>query len=373
MRNKISYLIILTLLHFLPSCISEYNPSDIAENPGIIVVDGIITNGETVVRLSKSIGLNDKFSSNNHIYNAKVYIETGNGQLSEQAIMTEAGKYVISNMQLQSDREYRLKILHDGDTLVSEFLTPLHTPEIDSITWKKTGAGTPVDLYVHTKGLDDLQRFYRWTYEEIWEYSAPLYANGTINEEDSSIIFYNEASGPRNERYYCWQYKKSSSFLLESTASLSENIVRYKKIQEISASNSRLSILYYIKVNQYQVRKNAYDYFENQQKNIDAMGSIFAPIPSELKGNIRCINKELPVIGFVDVAFKTTNYTYISSGDNLYEPPFISCDVTKEAIYGYLPYTIDLGYIDYAPADCIDCLKLGGTKNKPDFWPNNHL
>ncbi len=375
MRNKISYLIILTLLHFLPSCISEYNPSDIAENPGIIVVDGIITNGETVVRLSKSIGLNDKFSSNNHIYNAKVYIETGNGQLSEQAIMTEAGKYVISNMQLQSDSEYRLKILHDGDTLVSEFLTPLHTPEIDSITWKKPAAGAAVELYVHTKDSNNLERFYRWTYEEIWEYTARLYANVGINPIDSTRILYNEEKGPRNERYYCWNYKKSSSFILESSANLSNNIIRNKKIHEIAADNNRLSQLYYIIVNQYHVRKNAYDYFENQQKNIESMGSIFSPIPSEIKGNIQCVNRDIPVIGFVDVAFNTSNYLYISGEENLYEPPYMFCEVATEMVFGYLPYNYDQvsGHIDYAPAHCIDCLKLGGTKNKPDFWPNNHL
>ncbi len=375
MRLKIKHIILFFVIYSLQSCISEYNPTELAGNPDIIVVDGIITNGETVVRLSKSIGINEKFSSAKHLYNAKVYVETGNGELSEQAKMTEAGKYVIANVDLKADREYRLKIIYNEDTLVSEFLSPLHTPEIDSITWKKPAPGAAVELFVHAKDTSNLQRFYRWTYEEIWEYTAKLYANVGINPIDSSRVLYDEVNGPRNERYYCWNYKKSSSFILESSANLSDNIIRYKKIHEIPATNNRLSVLYYIIVNQYHVRKSAYDYFENQQKNIESMGSIFAPIPSEMKGNIKCINREIPVIGFVDVAFNTSNYLYISGDENLYESPYTFCEVSKEMEPGYLPYTFDpmSGDMEYAPAHCIDCLKMGGTKNKPDFWPNSHL
>ena len=51
MRLKIKHIILFFVIYSLQSCISEYNPTELAGNPDIIVVDGIITNGETVVQI----------------------------------------------------------------------------------------------------------------------------------------------------------------------------------------------------------------------------------------------------------------------------------------------------------------------------------
>lgn len=373
MQKNIFYIIIILIISLNNSCISEYNPTQLSASPEILVVDGIITNGETVIRLSKSIALNQKFDANNQVVNAKVFIETDNGEIYSKAIMSDVGKYVFSNVELSTNKSYRLKIEIGNDTFVSEFLSPLTTPEIDSVTWKKTQIGEPVKIYVHTKDSSDILRFYRWTFEEIWEFTAALYANGTIIND--SVVLYDKVNGPFNENYYCWLKNNSTNLIVESSANLSENIIRYKKIHEITPSSNRLSILYYLKVNQYHIRQSAYDYFANQQKNIESMGSIYGPIPSEMKGNIQCLNRDLPVIGYMDVSINTNKFIYISGSEKLYEPKERDCEISTEMFYGYLPYYYEqppVGF-NYAPAECIDCVKAGGSKNKPSFWPNNHF
>lgn len=372
MKKILKYPYILLLTAILQACISEYFPSGISESPEILVVDGVITNGETVIKLSRGIALDEAFGVGNYVNNASLYIETDGGHLSQQALITEEGKYVFGNVALMPDSLYRLRIHLQDDIFVSEFLAPLQTPEIDSITWNKSASGEPINIYVHTKNDNDKSRYYRWTFNEIWEFTSPLYANGKIDK--TGIVLYDEREGPYNERYYCWQRNNSKDLIVESTIKLSDNEVRYKKIQEIPASNKKLSVLYYLDVKQFHLRKNAFDYFENLQKNIESMGSIFAPIPSEMHGNISCITRDIPAIGFVDVATSTTKSIYISRSDNLYEQPGRSCDVFLEYTPGYLPYFYDpqAGF-SYAPANCIDCVRAGGTKDKPAFWPNNHF
>lgn len=356
------------------SCISEYHPDDTGINPEILIVDGVITNGETVIRLSRSIALDETFGANNYVNYATLYIETAGGVRSPKAVMSEGGRYIFSDVALKTDTLYRLRIEVGEDIFVSEYLTPLVTPEIDSLTWKKAGEGEPVNLYVSTTNDNSNSRFYRWTFNEIWEFSAPLYSNGMMDPVVDTLILYDEREGPYNERFFCWLRSNSNQLIVESSVKLSDNVIRNKKFHSIEASNNRLSILYYINVNQYLIRKNTFDYFENLQKNIESMGSIFAPIPSEMNGNIRCLNRDIPAIGYVDVSTHSSKIMYIDRKENLYEQPRRSCEISPVKLSGYLTnfYDPQLGF-DYAPADCVDCVRAGGTKNKPAFWPNEHI
>lgn len=381
-KNKLYILFLVAILSW--SCVEEYHPEGLAQSPEILVVDGVITNNETVIKLSKSIGLTSNFGPNDEVGTATMYIETGNGSRSPKAEKPLRGTYVFSNVILQPDSLYRLRIEYNDDVFVSEFLSPMQTPEIDSLSWEKPGSGEPVSIYVNTSGDNDKSRFYRWTYEEIWEFTAPLYANGRYQIDtayvgdsmviDTSIILYDEINGPFNMNYYCWQSKRSQEHLVASTAHLSENIVRKKKLHEAPSSSNRFSVLYYFEVKQYLIRESAYYYYENQQKNVESMGSIFAPIPSEMNGNITCLTSDIPVIGYIDVTTNTSKDFFISADNNIYEPPYRSCEVQTVAEYGFLPYLFEApSGFSYAPTDCIDCVSTGGTKDKPAFWPNNHF
>jgi len=82
-------------------------------------------------------------------------------------------------------------------------------------------------------------------------------------------------------------------------------------LTEIQPSNRKLEALYRIKVRQNAISKRAYDYFVNIKKNSDQTGSLFAPVPSELRGNILCTtDADKPVIGYVDVSTTARSHLY---------------------------------------------------------------
>jgi hypothetical protein len=144
-----------------------------------------------------------------------------------------------------------------------------------------------------------------------------------------------------------------------------------------------------LSVSQQQLRKEAYDYFLNLQKNISQTGSLFSPVPAEMKGNIRCLtDPERPVIGYVEVSTITSSERFIPEAEGLYEPPLRQCpmpvvhsiwkDPGHPAIYEFIqeqgpePYMVVETVLSYGTFPCLDCTARG-TKNKPSFWPTDHL
>jgi len=386
----------------LCGCITEYEATGIDEIADILVVEGIITDDETTITLSRSMNLSGgflKYSSSsyypypsyNYVDNARVYIECDDGTQWEAETfdgwwVARNGKYTIKTGTLHQDRKYCLKIEieeNDGDCIpdgswgwscptkiyeyCSEFSYPIRTPEIDSIFWIKRGRGQPVMIHVATNSQDNKVLYYRWSYNEDWEIISDVYLE--------------------NYPYYCWNTAKSNEILLGSA----EKTIFGKltdKVTEISPSNRKLSVLYRIDVKQNAISKRAYDYFANIKKNSQQSGSIFAPTPSELRGNITCTTDPgRPVIGYIDISSTTHKRRYIAQQDNVYERPHSNCDTISKASlceerglegrdcfefdpleYGYVIYEYS-DQILYMEAKCVDCTLNGGTLQKPDDWP----
>ena len=183
--------------------------------------------------------------------------------------------------------------------------------------------------------------------------------------------------------YYCYNSVKSMGMLLGT----SDKTVFGESadiITEIKPSDMRLSVLYRIVVKQNAISKRAYDYFLNIKKNSENIGTIFAPIPSEIRGNITCItDKRKPAVGYIDVSAVTQKIMYISKRDGLYEK-HTDCDIyTQTMIDAMKSHPSDPppgGFIGLKPlsgsADrsakyirktCADC-RAYGTTQKPSDW-----
>lgn len=363
------------LVAILSSCISEFQPEPDGAYAGILVVDGTITDSISTIRLSQSYGIGDKFTDNIPVTDAIISIETEGGARRTTVSHPFRGAYSIVTGTLHPDSLYRLHIKQNNEEYVSEYLRPIVTPQLERINYQKDQTGKNLNIDVSSTGTESGSRFYRWTYQDIWEFTAELYALGMRDPSADTIMIFDEREGKPNPLFYCWQRGQSSSLILENTLQLNENKIQNKQILSIPIGNKKLSQLYYIEITQYSIRKETYDYFTNLQKNIDEMGSIFAPIPSEMKGNIRGINNDRPAIGFVDVCIPSTQRLFITSSEAGYEAPGKKCDVIDIPMPGYGIYLLDAGGAptNYAPNRCIDCQLDGGSKNKPDFWPNSHL
>ena len=374
------YCFISTLIFF--GCITEYLVRGIDEISDILVVEGFITDNETIIRLSRSVNLADDTSSVN-VHDAIVYLECDDGT-QWRATNLYLGRYDIKTGQLNPERKYRLKIEieepdfdcisdNNGETPCSskiyeywsEFTHPIITAEIDSIFWIKRGAGQPVMIHVATGALNDESLYYLWSYKEDWEINANYFVAGYP--------------------FYCWNTANNTEILLgTSEKNVSGQLI--EKIAEISSSNLKLSILYRIDVKQNAISKQAYDYFNNIKKNVEQMGSIFAPTPAELKGNIICItDPRKPVIGYVEVSTTTYKKEYIS-GEAVYEDDnLLDCTIYSESELQAMfppaeglpwnppPYYIRIiegSYPAFILQRCADC-RFFGTLLKPNDWPNN--
>ena len=50
------------MLLLLSACVTDYEPKGLEQVRDLLVVDGIITNGETTIKLRRSVGLTDDFT-----------------------------------------------------------------------------------------------------------------------------------------------------------------------------------------------------------------------------------------------------------------------------------------------------------------------
>ena len=381
----------------LCGCITEYNAPNLEEVNDILVVEGIISDGETIITLSRSINLTE-YSSNIFVDYARVFVECDDGSQWEAEDWFSSSRYVrflIKNDTLKPDLKYRLKIeIEEPDNnsddcytnlwggivcptktyeYYSDYSSPIRTPEIDSIFWMKKWRGQPVTIHVTTQ--DPKVLYYRWSYSEDWEIRSDVFLEGY--------------------RDTCWNSSKSMGLYLGSA----ERTVVGKltdKITEIYPWERKLAVMYRITINQNAISKRAYDYFSNIKKNAELTGSIFAPIPSELRGNIVCTtDRNKPVIGYIDVSSTTQNHRFISQNDKVYEAiSYNNCTIsTKDelaAMSGYIEeqwplFVIPPHFVVYkeahpifGPPDtlyislyCVDCTTYG-TVQKPVDWPKKY-
>ncbi len=383
MKNKrITYfLIFMFSVILIPACIDEYTPNVEDELSDLLVVEGTISDYDnTIIKLSRSVKLSDT-ETFNPVQHAKVYVERSDGWESEFGVEVKSGEYHLNVGALDTSFSYSLVISLDGVIYRSIPDKPLITPEIDSVSWKQKGEGQPVSIYVTTHNNEENVGYYRWSYKEDWEIKANLFANASY---DVSKDIYTPYSLKGLNTYYCWNKDSSRVLILGDTEKLSGNLIYEKELTTIEASHDKLSYLYSIFVKQWSVSKSAYNYFWNVQNNIDETGSIFAPQPAELKGNIECVtHPEEHVIGYVDVATITTKRIYISRDEIDYWDLNPICKILEAkgkaaAIdtikkYGYVLLSGDEAFnnVQLTSRSCVDC-RIKGSKTRPDFWPNDH-
>jgi len=371
--KKIVYIFLVLLF---AGCIDEFTPKDIDETGNLLIVDGIISEGESTVRLTRSVGLNDDISNIKFVMNAQMWVESTDGTVYPFALSSSSGHYSVFIEEFKSGQKYRLIIKVDGLDYQSDYIDPMITPEIDDIYVQKDN-DTDVSVRVSTHATAETSKYYRWTYNEVWEIQSRIEAIAGII--DGRLVIYNEIEGPRNPGLYCWLYNESKGYIVDTSESLSENHIIGKKILETNVTDERFSQLYYIEVKQNSIRKAAYEYITNIEKNIEEIGSIFGPMPSEMRGNITCVtNPDNPVIGYIDVSTTTAKTIYIEYPNEIYSEGNMVCKMEEvEAIigsYGLVSFMSDPGGIIYtvAPLRCMDCRHNGGSKLKPLFWPNDH-
>ena len=379
------FVILYCIIFF--GCITEYEVNDIDESAGILVVEGIITDDESVIVLSRSRSLTYDDTQNMSSYlvtEAKVYIECDDGTIWEAKFHPDwdwgrghGSRYTVETGKLNPECQYRLKIESEEYEYHSEFACPINTPEIDSVFWIKRGSGQPIHIHVATHTTDSMVQYYSWSYQEDWEI-RPRYERGDNGAcpacgtylDRKDIVCPNCGFVLIRRPYYCWDRKVNSEMLLGSTEKMISSRV-VSQLTEMPPTDLKLEVLYRIDVRQHAISKRAYDYFMNIKKNSQQTGGLFAHVPSELRGNIKCItDPDRIVIGYVNVSSSAKKRLYISRHDDAYERDRLYCQPILIMGFSNIPSGyVSLGESTYVHVQCVDCTFGGASKYRPNDWP----
>lgn len=393
------------LLLCAAACIYPFEAriSDSGEWP--LVVEGdIIVGDKTFISLSHVRpfkALDNDFES----FSAEGYIEGEDGTRIESdpyafyddVWSPSARSEAIINFDtrtLPPGQRYRLHFAtrdKNGKTLnryESDWLEPCPAPTIDALTYSyhPEYGEMWVGLSMHCNG----SHYFRWYFEETWEYHSDLSSEFYYNLFKHEVKRYKFGEPTL---YYCWDNAKSNQIQIFSTANQTEDRFEELAFHRIKLTDKRLQVLYRITVHLAAISEDAYNYWNNIKQGSEEQGSIFSPTPSEMASNVHCVSDpSVQVIGYLNLSDQATSVMYYDNQQNHFFKPgiphlradkkvavadvdsmdywYLNGKLPFEAIYD-LP-SPDPSHYMWTLASCIDCRMEGGTKDKPEDWPNDH-
>lgn len=372
-----------TTIGLATGCITPYEP-DIEWNNDLLVIEGVILAPYgTRIHINRA---NESFSSSYYpeqtTRKAVVTLISDSGTTVATAQNSGGGSYMITDsISFKPGEKYAIHIAMDGKEYQSEFVEPQITPEIDEVNFLyKEQEEVGIRVSTHNDNPSG-SRYYRWRYKEDWEIVSDYFAQYTWSAE-KGVIKLNQF-GPNN-LHYCWSSNTSYRILLGKSNDLTENRIKNHTILKLGPGNNRFSYLYSILVTQQTLDRKAYEYFDNIRKNVEQTGGLFAPQPTEIRGNITCLdNPDEIIIGYIYATTETSRRLYIKAEEVPGMNDIYDCREQPSFHEGMLQLAYGQGLAILKLADtpgsyvcinrrCVDCTSRGGTKNKPDFWPNKH-
>jgi hypothetical protein len=370
--TKKTYIFFFILLLFLNSCITQFIPQT-SEDKEILVVEGLITDqqGTNSIKLSKSLPLGGRSAS--RPLSGCIVIVSDNLGNNVTFSETSAGYYIPpDSFKGEIGLAYTL---HINANNVSNNLNyesiPVEmkpVPVIDSVFYEKltlvasNGASTPQEgcqIYVNTHDPLNQCKFYRWEFDETWEFILPYAVPNKI----------------------CWVSDNSDVINIKSTSVLAEDKITRFPLNFISNENDKLRVKYSILVKQYSLNEDEYLYWEKLQNISQQVGGLYDIIPSSISSNVYSPDDPTEkVLGYFSVSASTTKRLFIK--DNFSGLIDLYKDCAQDTVFNGRPIAnlnstvwviIDhpmpppsYKIITYSKG-CADCTARG-TKIKPDFW-----
>lgn len=401
MITRLRYFYVLLPLLAL-GCKKPYDPPAINSPASYLVVEGTINSApdSTIFKISRTVNLSSK-TTINPVSGATVTVESsGNDVYPLQ--QTSPGVYIIYGLNLSPSLQYRLRIKTGKDEYLSDFVPVLNSPPLDSVNYLINNNGLTVCANTHDPTNN--VRYFRWEYNETWiyhaNYNSYYYSNG------DTVLARNYAT---DQVYTCWGSDTSKDIVLGSSAKLSNSVIVEDPVTSIASTSEKLGIEYSVFVKQYALTSGAYTFWDNLRKTSEQLGSIFDAQPSQINGNIHCVNNPAEaVIGYISAGATASARIFINNRQLpawLPAPTYPNCQLDT-FLYAYHPAKnpndptvinqVDeyinyntgavapeipvapitnpatgavLGYSAAVP-ECVDCT-LRGTTKRPSFWPLN--
>ena len=383
--NATNKIILTAMILILAACREEYMLPFTGPAKGYLVVEGFINSGTgpTTINLSRTLALVDTV---NILPERQAQVEVEGTDNSHFTLNeTAPGTYSVPQLTIQSSQFYRVRIkTKNGSEYLSDFEPVLATPPVDSITWLRDNG---VELYVNTHDPLNNTHYYRWEFEETWEFHSTFSTvlKYVIDPSTNKVDTVEDRPPEETSKlYYCWQSEKSKKILIGSSAALTTDRI-YLPIQRVPESDWKISVLYSILVKQYAIGGKEFEFLRRMKKNTEQVGSLFDAQPSELTGNIHNVaNPDETVVGYIGISASQEKRLFIQRSElpgwnysfycEQWEIPLDKDTLEENRVF--IPTTIanynqDTGLpisIFITNPVCADCT-IRGTNIKPSFWP----
>jgi len=368
-KNLIRIIIALSLA---AGCTSQFFP-DFDENQDLLVVDGMITDQNSVnrIKLSRSTPVG-KPLVRKRVGGAIVTITDENG-IVQNLREFPAGTYSTDSLKFRGrvGGRYALGVKINNVNYETDLIEMKPVPPVDSLYYEKVVINASDDIndvdegckiYLDSRDPSGKCLFFRWDYTETWEYHIPYPVTNRI----------------------CWVYGQSEEVLVKNTSLYSQARVTKYPVLFISNNTDKLKVKYSILVNQYSLNEQEFDFWEKVENISENVGNLYDITPVAIAGNIRCTtNPDEKVHGYFRVSAVSQKRLFIKE-EFLGQQTFYSYCAT-DTIYGSLPdeglnktYWVIEDNANEIPAwwvvteyrECADCT-TEGTKVKPPFWDDD--
>ena len=364
--------ILIIFIFLLGSCVSQFIP-ETKESQELLVVEGLLTNtqGPHTIKLSSSIPLGTT-KDPKPISGSIVTISDDFGsyiRLTE----TEPGTYITPLFfHGVIGRFYTLHIRTNsslGNYSYESFPMEMKpVPPVDSIYYEKVTIADNnkfaqpkegCQIYLNTHDETGQCKFYRWEYDETWEFRLPY----TV------------------PNYICWVSASSDKINVKSTTSLAEARIMKYPLSFISNTTDRLKVKYSMLVNQYSVSEDEYHYWEKLQNLSEQVGGLYDLIPASIQGNVYSTNNpNEKVLGYFSVSATSSKRIFIKDKFAGIVDLYNADACVADTIFGgaYIPNLNSTVWVivdNFLPSykvitytkGCADCTTRGTTQ-EPSFW-----
>ncbi len=388
MRSCNDCRVLLWLMAFavLGACRKPYLPPAIKASNHYLVIDGFVntaSNAVTSITISRTRNLVDSVSNIPELH-AHATIQSSNGGSFPLQDIAGNGIYTSTPLNLDPSGKYQVAVTtSDGSKYLSDYTIVQTAPPIDSITWRlayDTLQNTQVlTVYANAHDPSNNTRYYRWDYTETWEYHS-FYQSAWGLQGDTLVFPVDSTTSTAT----CWISAHSTNIILASSAALAQDIISNAPVAQFNKDDSRLDVRYSMLLREYPLTADAYNYWLLLQKNSESLGGLFDLQPSQLDGNIHCVNNPSePVLGYITASSEQEKRIFIDNHTQLpgwQSNPSNSCTITgipqdpnntlrfHPPDTTYAPYYFVTGGIYISKKPCLDCRRDGGQNVKPSFW-----
>ncbi len=289
---------------------------------------------------------------------------------------------------LKAGSAYRLRFITPfGEQYESGFETLHPASDMEQVYYKREDlpAVDPaftqqgIRFYVDFDMEKDSARYLRWQLIETYEMHNPDYISTSVYDVDRRMKEIPDTSLWMT----CWITQEVPEIYTLDLSGVEGDVYRQRPLHFVSNETQRLFYRYSLLVRQYSLSEDAFWYWDEVGKNLQAKGNLFDKQPSITPSNICNVGDGTErVIGYFSVSGVTEIRIMVEDvpglplvpNPNFCEPgslPFSLARLSR----ALLPYYIATGIFHDTlltggvPKQCIDCREYDGSSHiRPDYW-----